>query len=36
MCHADVALASDDFVVMAVLLSHTVKSEKCEKGIKNV
>jgi hypothetical protein len=36
MCHADVILASNDFVVMAVFLSHTVKSEKCEKGIKNV
>lgn len=36
MCHADVILASNDFVVMAILLPHTVKSEKCKEGIKNV
>jgi len=36
MCHADVILASNDFVVMAILLSHIVKGEKCEEGIKNV
>jgi len=29
-------LAANDFVVMAILLSRTIKSEKCEKGIKNV
>lgn len=36
MCHADIILESNDFVVMAVLLSPTVKSEKCEERIKNV
>jgi hypothetical protein len=36
MCHAGIILASNDFVVMAVLLSVTVKSENYNKGFKNV
>jgi hypothetical protein len=36
MCPVGVILASNDFVVMAVLLSLTVKSEHCEKEFKNV